>query len=53
VGASIKDRLKNIRCEVITVYGPADHQWSNTFLEELDIKCKGMILPAILGGTLT
>jgi hypothetical protein len=53
VGASIRDKLKNIRCEVITVYGPADHQWSNAFLEELDIKCKGMMLPAILGGTLT
>jgi hypothetical protein len=53
VGASIRDRLKNIRCEVITVYGPADHQWSNTFLEELDTKCKGVTMPAILGGVST
>jgi exonuclease III len=50
VGASIRDRLKNIRCEVITVYGPADHQWSNIFLEELDTKFKGVTMPVILGG---
>jgi exonuclease III len=53
VGAIIRDRLKNIRCEVITVYGPVDHQRSNAFLEELDTKCKGLMLPAILGGILT
>jgi exonuclease III len=50
VGATIRDRMLNIRCEVITVYGPADHDWSISFLEEIATKTQNMVLPTIIGG---
>jgi exonuclease III len=46
-GVVIRDRLLDVRCEVITVYGPSDHDWSMSFLEELDAKCQRMLLPTI------
>jgi hypothetical protein len=46
----IRDRLLDVRCEVITVYGPSDHDWSMSFLEELDAKCQRLLLPTIIGG---
>jgi hypothetical protein len=50
VGASIRDRRTNIRCDVLTVYGPADHEWSLEFLAELENRCNVMSLPIIFWG---
>lgn len=50
VGVTIRNRISNIRGEVVIVYGPADHQWSQNFLDELDIKCNESRLPILVGG---
>lgn len=52
VGVTIRNRISNIRGEVVIVYGPADHQWSQNFLDELDIKCNESRLPILVGGGL-
>jgi hypothetical protein len=49
VSTTIRVRISNVRFEVITVYGPADH-WSLFFLKELHDKCWGLLLPAVIGG---
>ena len=50
IKAVIRDRVSNFRWCVITVYGPANHQFSKEFLVELSDICRNEILPVILGG---
>lgn len=50
MGAQIRHRTTNIRWICLTVYGPAQHDRSGEFLEELGTKCKGSILPILIGG---
>ena len=50
IKAVIRDRVSNFRWCVITVYGPANHQFSKEFLNELSYICRNEILPVILGG---
>jgi exonuclease III len=50
VGATIRHRKTNIRYDMLTVYGPADHNWSLDFLEELDNRCRDRLLPILIGG---
>ncbi|KAL5647801.1 hypothetical protein ACJX0J_042156, partial [Zea mays] len=50
INAVIKDRVSNFRWCVITVYGPANHQFSKEFLDELSDICRNEVLPIIIGG---
>lgn len=35
LGVSLRDRLDNFRWRLITVYGPANHDFSEEFIREL------------------
>jgi hypothetical protein len=50
IKAVIRDRVSIFRWCVITVYGPANHQLSKEFLDELSDICRNEALPIILGG---
>lgn len=47
---SVRDRRTNFRWRFITVYGPANHDLSGAFLDELRAVCQESPLPIILGG---
>lgn len=47
---TVKHRIDNIRWECLSVYGPAQHEKAQEFLEELSLKCERVILPLLLGG---
>lgn len=49
VAATIRNRLDNWRWSLVTIYGPADHALSDSFLAELGVKCETTIIPLILG----
>ena len=48
--ATIRNRISNFRWILIIVYGPAHHDLSPRFLEELDNCCYAATLPLLLGG---
>ena len=50
VEAQVRNRLTNFRWSVIVVYGPANHDFSAAFLEELGKKCTESLLPVLIGG---
>lgn len=50
VSLVIRNRLTNVRWELITVYGPANHSLSADFISELSRKCLTTDLPLIIGG---
>ena len=45
VGATIRNRLTNVRWDMITVYGPANHYLSQAFVESLSKRCDNANLP--------
>jgi exonuclease III len=49
-GVTIRDRKSNFRWDLIIVYGPAQHNYSREFLEELDNRCDRAFLPLVIGG---
>lgn len=50
MGVTIRHRILNIRWICIAVYGPAQHDKSTEFLEELSRKCEINTLPLLIGG---
>ena len=46
----LRNRLTNFRWSVVVVYGPAQHDLSIIFLEELNEICNQRHLPMIMGG---
>lgn len=46
----IRNRLTNFRFTVVTVYGPAQHEFSEDFLLEVDGFCDRESLPTVIGG---
>jgi hypothetical protein len=50
VNMVLRDRVSNFRWELITVYGPAQHDESQDFISELSRKCMYAVLPVVLGG---
>lgn len=46
----IRDRKSNFQWSTITMYGPANHQFSDKFLEELSMICDKEVVPVIIGG---
>ena len=55
VGATVRHRILNFRWDILTVYGPVNHEYSPQFLQELHLRCQGPGLACLLslGGTLT
>jgi hypothetical protein len=51
IKAVVRDRVSNFMWCVITVYGPANHQFSKEFLNELSNICRNEVLPVVLGET--
>jgi exonuclease III len=47
---SVRDRRFNFRWRFLTVYGPAQHDLSFEFLDELRAICGASPLPVILAG---
>lgn len=53
VAASVRQRTSRVGWMVVSVYGPADHDWAAEFLEELQAlvaRCDDIGLPMVLGG---
>jgi hypothetical protein len=46
----LRSRLANVIWELITMYGPAQHNLSIDFISELSRKCMRATLPLLLGG---
>ena len=47
---TVRDRVSNFRWEMICVYGPAQHDKSALFVEELNSICQNCLLPMVIGG---
>jgi hypothetical protein len=45
----LRNRLTNLRCELITVYGPALPDLAKDFITELSRKCLFATLPLVIG----
>ena len=50
IDVTIKNRISNFRWAFVVVYGPAQHNLSNLFLDELDLICNSNLLPLVIGG---
>ena len=50
MGALIRNRISNHRFWIINVYGPANHEFSVSFIQELGCFCSNIDLPILLGG---
>ena len=50
MGVLVRNRNTNHRYWVINVYGPAQHNFSNIFLQELSSFCSSLCLPVLMGG---
>jgi hypothetical protein len=50
VSMVLRNRASNWRWEMLTVYGPAQHEKSREFIAELSRKCLYATLPMVLGG---
>ena len=46
---SVRDRLSNFRWVVVSVYGPAQHNKSRDFIDELSNLCLSCPLPMVRG----
>jgi hypothetical protein len=49
MGATVRDRITNVRAYILIVYGPTRHEWSEEFLKELENRCKDAVLPTFVG----
>jgi exonuclease III len=47
---TIRNRMTNLRWDLVTVYGPAHHELSDAFILELDDICSQGRLPWVMGG---
>jgi len=50
VGVTIRHRLLNVRWDLISVYGPAKHEFSPNFIDNLTRRSENATLPILLGG---
>jgi hypothetical protein len=53
IGATVRHKLRNFRWDMLIVYGPANHDLSPDFLGELSNRCENVVLPIVMGVTLT
>ena len=49
VGATVRHKVLNFRWDILTVYGPANHERSPCFLQELTMRCQNATLPIVMG----
>ena len=50
LGCLVRNRLTNFRFWVLNIYGPAQHELSGDFIQELSTFCANEILPICDGG---
>lgn len=50
IGALIRNRLTNFRFWVLNIYGPAQHEISGDFIQEISGFCSNEGLPIVMGG---
>lgn len=50
VGITVRHGTLNVRWECLTVYGPAQHERSADFLQELNTQSEQALLPLVIGG---
>jgi hypothetical protein len=50
VSALLRNKKDGFKWEAVVVYGPANHENSEIFLEELKTKCERTSVPIVLGG---
>jgi hypothetical protein len=53
LGVTVRDRKTNFRWDMIVVYGPAQHEKSPKFINELSDTCNIATLPTCIGGDVT
>ena len=53
LGCLVRNRLTNFRFWVLNIYGPAQHELSGDFIQELSTFCANEILPIVMGAILT
>ena len=53
LGCLVRNRLTNFRFWVLNIYGPAQHELSGDFIQELATFCANEILPIVMGAILT
>jgi exonuclease III len=53
IGALVRNRLTNFRFWVLNIYGPAQHEISGDFIQEISGFCSNEELPIVMGVTLT
>jgi hypothetical protein len=46
----VRNRVTNFRWELVTVYGPAQHDKASGFITEISRKCISATLPIVFGG---
>ncbi|KAJ1279988.1 hypothetical protein BS78_04G197800 [Paspalum vaginatum] len=46
----IRDRNSNFRWNLVIAYGPAQHEYSEGFLQNLEVVCNKSPLPVVMGG---
>jgi mannosylglycoprotein endo-beta-mannosidase len=50
LGVLLRQRVTNFRFWFVNIYGPAQHDFSEAFIQELSIFCANEALPVLLGG---
>jgi exonuclease III len=50
MGVLVRNRVTNHRFWIINVYGPAQHNYSSSFLQDLSSFCSTLSLPVLMGG---
>jgi hypothetical protein len=50
IQVTMRNRITNLRCNVVAVYGPAQHEFSSDFLLELSTMCGQWGLPLVISG---
>lgn len=53
LGVTVRDRKTNFRWDMIVAYGPAQHEKSPKFINELSDRCNIATLPTCIGGDVT
>lgn len=50
MGMLVRNRISNFRFWVLNIYGPAQHNLSDEFIQEISSFCLNIYLPVVMGG---
>lgn len=53
LGVLVRHRQSNFRFWILNIYGLAQHEKSESFIQEVSAFCENEVLPILLGGTST